>query len=554
MKEEVIKLVSKQIKLKSEEIDKLIEIPSNPEMGDYAFPCFILAKTLKKNPVNIAEDLAKTIKPKAPIESIEAKGPYLNFFINKKEFTKEAIKNAGKIEKISKEKIIIEFPSPNTNKPLHLGHLRNMSLGESVARILESKGNKVIRTNLNNDRGVHICQSMLVYKELSKIKTPNKKSDHFVGDLYVLFNKKAKKNEKLKEKAQEMLQKWEAGDKETIALWKKMNKWAIDGFKETYKTFGIKPDENYNESEIYTKGKEIIDKGLKKGIFEKRKDGAIIINLEKEGLGEKVVLRSDGTSVYITQDLYLAELKNKKYNPDKSIYVVANEQDYHFKVLFSIIKKLGLKSANSLYHLSYGLVNLPEGRMKSREGTVVDADDLIKETQELVKANLKEKSEKKLSEKELEDRSLKISLGAIKYFLLKIEAVKGTIFNPKESLSFEGDTGPYLQYSYARASSILRKSKKKPELKIKKIQDSEFKLIKKISELEEVVDRSIKQLNPSFIAHYAYQLSQTFNEFYHANKVIGTDEEEFRLKLIDAFRTTLKQSLSLLGIDVLEEM
>ncbi len=565
MEQEIANLLKKTLKdldvdLKKEEIENLIEIPPDNKLGDYAFPCFSLAKKLKKNPHEIALLIKEKIFNKN-FENIEVSGAYVNFFVNKKKFAENVIKkilkekeNFGKTNIRKKEKTMVEFPSPNTNKPLHLGHLRNMSIGESVSRILEFNSEKVIRTSINNNRGVHICKSMIAYKKYGKNKNPTKKSDHFVGDFYVKFNQMVKENKDYERRAQECLQKWELKDKEILDLWKKMNKWALDGFKETYKTFGIKHDKEYYESKIYKKGKEIVWEGLKKGIFEKKDDGSISINLEKEKLGEKILLRKDGTSLYIVQDIYLAKLKQEEYKISKSIYVVGNEQEYHFKVLFTILSKLGFDYKN-LKHLSYGMVNLPEGKMKSREGTVIDADNLIKEVRDLVKKELI--SREKISKKELELRSLKIALAAIKYFLLKIDAKKDMLFNPKKSISFEGDTGPYLLYSYARASSILKKSKIKSNeinFKIKNIQESELKLIKKLSQFPEIILNSYNTLNPSLIANYSYQLSQIFNEFYHSSKVIGSENELFRLKLIKSFRIILKNSLNLLGIETLDRM
>jgi len=558
MKELIIKLLANYLSKEESEIEDLIEIPPNSEMGDFAFPCFSLAKDLRKNPAQIAQDLSKGIKSK-DLEKIEAKGPYLNFFLDKSYLAQDIIKQIlSEQEKFGrgkeKDRIMIEFPSPNTNKPLHLGHLRNISLGESVSRIFEFEGNKIIRANLNNDRGVHICKSMLAYQEFGKNKKPDRKSDHFVGDFYVLFSQKAKDNPEYETKAQEMLKKWEGGDRKILTLWKKMNKWALDGFKETYKLFGLKFDKEYYESKIYTKGRKIVEEGFKKGIFQKRADGAVFIDLRKEGLDEKILLRPDGTSVYMTQDLYLAKLKDQEFKLDGSIYVVANEQDYHFKVLFLILKKLGYKFADKMYHLSYGMVELPEGKMKSREGTVVDADDLIKNVQELAKGEIKERYPE-LKGKELEERSLKIALSALKYSLLKVNRSNAMLFNPKEEVSFEGDTGPYIQYSYARASSIIRKSRKKAGSEIKHLPEiHETELIKKLAEFPEIIQQSYKQLNPAIIANYSFQLAQIFNEFYHACPVINSPQEEFRLALVAAFKIVVKSSFNLLGIDVMEEM
>jgi arginyl-tRNA synthetase len=563
----LVKAFKKQgINLKNEEIEKFIEIPPTPEMGDYAFPCFFLAGRLKMPPQEIALNVRGEIKnfPEG-LEDIQSNGPYLNFFLNRKALAVDLIKiikSAGDlygkpvIDKKTNKKTMVEFPSPNTNKPLHLGHLRNMTIGESVSRILEFNGEKVIRANLNNDRGIHICKSMAAYKFYGRKRTPKsakKKSDHFVGDFYVMFNKKEKTNPKLEIESHRLLQRWEQGDKDVMDLWKIMNKWALEGFKDTYDKFGIKHDVEFFESLIYKHGKEIVEKGLKDKIFSKAKDGAIFADLKKEGFGEKILLRSDGTSVYMTQDLYLAKLKYEKYKMDKSIYVVGNEQDYHFKVLFTILKKLGF-NFEGLKHLSYGMVNLPEGKMKSREGTVVDADDLIDEVQKLVEKELKSKGEK-LSKKQLEERSLKIALAAIKYILLKVDTKKDMIFNPKESIDFEGDTGSYILYSYARASSILKKLKKvEKNYSLEELEDKEIALIKKLSEFKEIVLKSTKELNPSIIANYSYQLSQIFNEFYHACPVINSEKTSFRADLVISFRQVLKNALYLLGIEPLEKM
>jgi len=559
----LIKAIKKEgVSLKKEEIEKFIEIPPSHEMGDYAFPCFFLAGRLKASPQTIAIKIRENIQnyPK-DFEDIQTSGPYINFFLDRKTMALNLIKEIKSIgEKYGKsnstnQNTMVEFPSPNTNKPLHLGHLRNMTIGESVSRMLEFSGDKVIRANLNNDRGIHICKSMAAYEFYGKGKTPkteNKKSDHFVGDFYVMFNKNEKTNEKMEKESHDLLLKWENGDKEVVKLWTMMNKWALDGFKQTYSRFGIKHDVEFFESEIYKSGKEIVEKGLKDKILVKKEDGAIVADLSKEGLGEKVLLRADGTSIYMTQDLYLAKLKYDQYKLNKSIYVVGNEQDYHFQVLFTILKKLGF-NFSGLHHLSYGMVNLPEGRMKSREGTVVDADDLIDEVQTLVKKELQ--SRDKMSSKLLQERSLKIALAAIKYILLRVDTKKDMIFNPKESIDFEGDTGPYILYSYARACSILKKLKKpaKP-LPLEEMEDKEIVLVKKLSEFKDILAKSLKELNPSLMANYTYQLSQIFNEFYHECPVINSPKEAFRIDLVVAFKQILKTSLYLLGIEPLEKM
>jgi arginyl-tRNA synthetase len=575
MKKVIAKLIfealeEEKVEVSKEEIENTLEIPPTSDMGDFAFPCFIISKKMKIPPNEVALIIRQNIGSSSKkFQDIQTAGPYVNFFLDRKvlalniisEIKKKKSKyGAPEVIKDKKKalKTMVEFPSPNTNKPLHLGHLRNMSIGESVSRILEFNGEKVFRANLNNDRGIHICKSMTAYEEFSeklKKKDPKKekiKPDHFVGEFYVLFNKKVAENPDLEVAAHRMLRHWEQGNKKTIELWKKMNSWALEGFQETYKKFGIKHDVTYSESDLYKKGKEIILNGLKKGIFQKRKDGAVLADLNKEHLGEKVLLRIDGTSVYITQDLYLAKLKHEKYNLDKSIYVVGNEQDYHFKVLFSLLKKLGFDSKN-LYHLSYGLVELPEGKMKSREGTVVDADDILDQMQNLAKKELKKRA--KLSEKELDKKSLIIALAAIKYMLLKVDTRKNMLFNPKESISFEGDTGPYILYTYARASSILRKLKK--EMKIKYwegLDKKEVELIKKLQDFKKLSEKAYLELNPTIIANYAYQLAQIFNEFYHECPVIGSEKEHFRINLVKCFRQVLKNSLDLIGIETLEEM
>jgi arginyl-tRNA synthetase len=555
-------LDDKNVILSEKEISSVISVPPSHDMGDFAFPCFILAPKFKEEPATIALDL-RTEMANLPegITEIQTNGPYINFFIDRKSLSLELIdrilkekEDYGKIYPEKQPKTMIEFPSPNTNKPLHLGHLRNMAIGESVSRILEYCGEKVIRANLNNDRGIHICKSMAAYLKYGKNKTPKsekKKSDHFVGDYYVMFNKRAEKNEKLEIFSHRLLQLWESGDKETIEVWKKMNAWALEGFKETYNKLGIKHDVEFFESEIYKNGKDIVLQALKDGIFKKRKDGAVVADLKKEGLDEKVLLRIDGTSVYITQDLYLAKLKFEKYKPDKSIYVVGNEQNHHFKVLMALLKKIGFEKG--INHLSYGMVNLPEGRMKSREGTVVDADDLIDKVQALVKKALSSRA--KLQKKELDKRSLIIALSAIKYMLLKVDIKKDMVFNPKESINFEGDTGPYLLYGYARASSILKKIKKAPKKNyFDNLEKAEVSLIKKLSEYPEIVKKAYSSLNPSLISNYSYQLVQIFNEFYHSCPVKDSEKEFFRLKLVESFRQILKNALYLLDIETLEEM
>jgi len=580
MKEKIVEAVSILLKdsLSESDIEKNIAVPPSDDLGDYAFPCFALSKILKKNPAVIAADLKDRI---GPIDGgrvrAEASGGYLNFFIDKRELAASVIETySNAVPKTlvdcgaapigmtdgRPQRVVVEFASPNTNKPLHLGHLRNMSIGDSVSRILSFCGCEVFKASINNDRGVHICKSMLAYKRCGNGATPQSagvKSDRFVGDYYVMFNDKSTADPSWGDDAQKMLKEWEEGEPDTVGLWKKMNKWALDGFRETYKLFGISFDKEYYESDIYKNGKEIVAEGLSKGIFYKREDGAAAVNLEEEKLGDKVLLRPDGTSVYIVQDLYLALLKDKEFKYDRSFYVVGNEQDYHFAVLIAIFKKLGYDVAGKMRHLSYGMVELPEGKMKSREGTVVDADDLIFETKELAKREVVERYE--VAEAEAEGRSLRIALSAVKYQLLKIDITKNMVFDPKKAISFEGDTGPYLLYGYARASSILRKAGGAGE-RIDKSQlpesfeAAEIKLMKKIAFFPEAVGYAYNRLSPSVIANYAFDLAQLFNEFYHASQVIGSGgaTEKFRVNLVAAFRSVMRVCLELMGIEAIEEM
>lgn len=564
-KELIVKTIAGISGLEMLNVEKLLVNPPSSDLGDYSFPCFTLSKSLKKNPSDVAVDLTTKIIGNLDFvkhfQEVKATGPYINFFLNKKKVCQDVLsivlKKKEKYGKNnSKEKIVIEFPSPNTNKPLHLGHMRNMSIGESVSRILEFNGKKVVRTNLNNDRGVAICKSMLAYSKWGEDDSPEKsgmKSDHFVGKYYVMFAIKAKDDPKLEEEAQIMLQKWESGDKKIVALWKKMNTWALSGFNETYKLFGIKHNKNYYESKIYDAGKGLVIKGLNEGKFSKDEKGGIIVDLEKDGLGKKVLLRSDGTSIYITQDIALAKLKYDEFKPDRSLIVVANEQNHHFRVLAKICQILGIKSP--INHLSYGMVYLPEGRMKSREGTVVDADDFINEVRTMVKEEINSRYEN-LKLGEVDSRSLSISMSAIKYHLLKVGVERDMTYNPKESISFDGNTGPYLQYSFARACSIIRKfgKKKLGKLKISEVDSKEYELVKVINNFPQVVLDASDRLDPSVIATYSYDLAKSFNDFYQVCPVINSSQEDFRISLVKAFIIVMGNSLNLLGIDAIKEM
>ncbi len=556
-KQEIIKLLVKETKLKVDEISNLLAVPPNPALGDYAFPCFVIGK----NPVEAASKLQKKIKLPKFLDKIETKGPYLNFYLDKTNFTKTILTTINKEKEKygkgkSKQKILIEYCGPNTNKPLHLGHVRNMALGNAVVRILEFEGNKVVPVNIINDRGIHICQSMVAYKKWGKGKKPNKKGDHFVGDYYVMFSKKLKEKPELHDEAMKMLQAWEDKDPEVHALWRKMNTWVLQGFSETYGRFGIAFDKEYFESEIYEQGKEVAFEGLKKGIFEKNDDKAIIAPLEKEGMTNKVVLRGDGTSVYITQDMYLAQQRYEDYKFNKLIYVVASEQRMHFKQLFRILELLKRPFAKNLYHLSYGMVHLTTGRMKSREGTVIDADNIMDEISELAREEV-EKRYSKLSVKEKKRRGEFISLAAIKFYMLKTDAHRDMIFNPKDSLSFDGETGPYIQYTHARACSILRKAGKIGTVDYSLLkEDKEQAVVSLLSKFSSKVVESGKQYKPHIICRYLIDLAQAFNEFYHSCQVISDDKKVMnaRLSLVNSTRQVLSNGLGLLGIEAPEEM
>jgi arginyl-tRNA synthetase len=565
MKDAVVDLLARHLSgdLSRSEIEHLIETPPSEDLGDFAFPCFPLARVVKKSPAAIAGELAKKLEGAPIVAKVKATGGYLNIFVDTKAMAARVVADApcdafGRPPSSASpagRRVVVEFSSPNSNKPLHLGHLRNMAIGESTGRLLSFCGDQVVRTSINNDRGVHICKSMLAYAECGSGATPEtagKKSDHFVGDYYVLFGRKAAGDGSWNVRAQELLQKWEAHDGPTIALWTKMNTWAFDGFAATYRLFGVAFDKEYFESDLYQSGKEIVADGLARGVFKKRGDGAVVADLEKENLGEKVLLRPDGTSVYIVQDLSLAVLKDKEYHYGLSLYVVGNEQEHHFAVLKALLRRLGDPIADRISHLSYGMVELPEGKMKSREGTVVDADDLINDTRELAKAELKERYS--LSEEETEGRSLKIALAAIKYQLLKVDIAKNMVFDPKKAISFEGDTGPYLLYSYARASSIMRKAGELPAAGAVELDKSEIRLVKKIAAFPGTVQAAAGRLSATIVAVYAFELAQAFNEFYHACPVIGSGSAGFRLALVRAFRAVLKKCLWLLGIEEIEEM
>ncbi|HBR24180.1 MAG TPA: arginine--tRNA ligase, partial [Firmicutes bacterium] len=543
MKTALIELLTKHLApdLTADEIGNLLEIPPDETLADYALPCFALAKKLRKSPAIIAADLASKIADDPIIAEAKAVSGYLNVFLDRSWLSARVLElalapqfGAGGAH----ETTVVEFCSPNTNKPLHLGHLRNIAIGESVSRILSFNGNKVYKTCIFNDRGVHICKSMLAYRDFGGGTLPGDsgtKPDHFVGDYYVLFAKKAKEDPTYEDQAQQMLEQWEAGDAEVVALWRTMNGWAFEGFRETFDLFGTSFDREYYESQIYKKGREIILDGLARGLFQKKEDGPVVVDLADIGLDEKVLLRSNGTSVYIVQDIYLAHLKAKEFNYDRSIYVVGNEQEYHFKVLKAILDLLDTEcTGGRVHHLSHGMIELPEGKMKSREGTVVDADDFIWETAALAAEEVNKRWQ--LSEAEVKERSLKIALAAIKYQLLKTETGKNMVFNPKEALRFEGDTGPYVLYSYARASSILRKSDVPLDANPWEVSEFEVRLLKKIYLFTDIVKLAGARLTPSTLSNYLFDLCRNFNEFYHECPVLRSEVAGQRLALVTAFR------------------
>jgi len=541
--------------------DILLEKPKS-EFGDYAYPCFNFSQKIRKNPNEAAKEIAEKLKE----YKTQVLGPYINFFIDDnylKNVIKEILEQKEEFgkQKPNNKKIVIEYPGPNTNKPLHLGHVRNMVLGYALSKILEANGNKIIHVNINSDRGVHICKSMLAYQKFGKNDSPEKsklKGDFFVGKYYVLFAKEAEKNPELEKEALEMLKKWEEKDPETVELWKKMNKWALDGFKETYEKFNIDFKKEYFESETYERGRDIVLEGLKKGIFEKDEEGNIIADLTEKGHGKKVLLRKDGTSIYITQDLALAKEKYEDFKFDKSIYVVATEQNYHFNVLFEILKMLKLPFADKCYHFAYGMVNLTTGRMKSREGNVVDADNLVEDMTQIAREETRQRHEK-INDKELKERAEKIAMAAIRFYLIKSDPTKDIVFNQEESISFEGETGPYLQYTCARINSILKKvdSKENKNIDFGLLKEKEeIDLIKKINDYSSVVKEAGEKYNIHILPRYLLDFAQLFNYFYHTHPVLQAEESvrDARISLLIAVKQILENGLALLGIEVMDEM
>lgn len=554
--------------------------------GQITIVTFPVTRFSKKSPEQTGTEIGEYLK--ANVEAISAfnviKG-FLNISLSDSYWiallnNTIAAADFGKFPANGK-KLMVEYSSPNTNKPLHLGHIRNNLLGYSVSEILKAYGYDIIKVNLVNDRGIHICKSMLAWQKFGNGETPEStgmKGDHLVGKYYVVFDKEykkeidalkaqglseeeAKKNAPLMLEAQEMLRKWEAGDEEVISLWKTMNNWVYEGFETTYKQLGVDFDKYYYESNTYLLGKDIIQEGLDKGVFFKKEDNSVWIDLSDEGLDQKLVLRGDGTSVYITQDLGTAQLKFDEFGMDESIYVVGNEQDYHFKVLFSILKKLGRPWADGLFHLSYGMVDLPSGKMKSREGTVVDADDLMAEMIETAKTRTEELGKTEdFTEEEKAELYHTIGMGALKYFLLKVDPKKRLLFDPNESVDFQGHTGPFIQYTHARIKSVLRKAgyvENETKVNPGRLSSYELDLIKALSEYPSIVEASAKEFSPAQLANYAYEVAKLYNKFYHEESILKAEDEDvkaFRLTLSASAARIIAESMRLLGIKVPERM
>ena len=554
--------------------------------GDITLVVFPLVKELKMSPKEIAEKVGDYLVETNSVVSFNVVSGFLNLSISDKYYLDffNSIKDNSKYgysNIVSEDAVMVEYSSPNTNKPLHLGHIRNNLLGYSMSEIYKASGKKVYKTQIINDRGIHICKSMIAWLDFSNGDTPkstNIKGDKFVGDYYIKFDKVykkeveelikngsseevAKQNSPILLRAKEMLIKWESGDKEVVELWKKMNSWVYEGFEETYKNLGVDFDSYYYESDTYLLGKEFILSGLESGVFYKKDDGSVWCDLTDDGLDEKIVLRADGTAVYMTQDIGTAVQRVKDY-PDinSMVYTVGNEQDYHFKVLFLILKKLGFSWCENLFHLSYGMVDLPSGKMKSREGTVVDADDLMEEMTQTAK-EISQKLGKLdgLSEDEKNKVYKIVGLGALKYYILKVDPKKRILFDPKESVDFQGNTASFIQYSYARIQSILKGinfdiSKKEYNQKLEK---KEKELIKQIDLFPSIIHSAASSHNPALVANYVYELVKIFNSFYQSLPILKSafdDKKSFRVELSKLVGITIKNALSLLGIDVVNRM
>ena len=554
--------------------------------GDVTLVVFPMVKELKSSPKEIAEKIGDYLIANSSVVSYNIVSGFLNLSIADEHYFSffNSVKEDseyGFSDTISDEAVMVEYSSPNTNKPLHLGHIRNNLLGYSMSEIYKASGKKVYKTQIINDRGIHICKSMIAWLDYGNGETPastNLKGDKFVGDYYIKFDQvykkeveeliksgvvenEAKQNAPILLRAKEMLIQWESGDKDVVELWKKMNGWVYEGFEETYKNLGVDFDSYYYESDTYLLGKEFISSGLKSGVFYKKDDGSVWCDLTEDGLDEKIVLRSDGTAVYMTQDIGTA-VQRVKDCPDinSMVYTVGNEQDYHFKVLFLILKKLGFSWSENLFHLSYGMVDLPSGKMKSREGTVVDADDLMQEmtsTAEEISKNLGKLDG--LSEDEKNNVYSTVGLGALKYYILKVDPKKRILFDPKESVDFQGNTASFIQYSYARIQSILigRNFELSKDKYDRKLEDKEKELIKQIDLFPSVISGAASSHNPALVANYVYDLVKSFNSFYQSLPILKSafeDKKTFRVELSKLVGITIKNALSLLGIGVVDRM
>ena len=628
---QVLEQVLEKENLTAEKLSRFIRPAKKGLSVDFALNCFALKKDLKKNGPEIAQDILNLISQDVLqeftfLKLVNIDGPYLNFILDKVSMAADIFPQIlANVEKYAKAhynnthnttRLVIEFPSPNTNKPLHLGHVRNMLLGQSLSSINQKVGNIVFQTNLLNDKGIHICKSMWAYQKFGQNSTPEsekRKSDHFVGDFYVRFAqeeaqlKKGLEDKigilnfelkkpiedqnpkriqvlkaeidataygKMQEELRQMLVAWENQDPEVRALWRKMNDWAEAGYAKTFGTFGIKHDKTYFESKIYNEGKEIVLKGLKQGIFEQLDDGAIVAKFKKKGLPkQKVFIRRDGTSLYATQDLYLAYSKMDDFHYDTSIYVVGNEQNMQLRAVFEVLKQLGMKAAN--FHYSYGMINLTSGRMKSREGTIVDADNTFEELEQLALTEIKERYAE-LESSVVQKRAHMIAMAALRFFILKYEYSRDFVFDPKQSIAFEGETGPYILYSYARICSVFKKALSEnimvpydpislkqgeltsldPELMLCYKDPHEEVLIEYLQRYPEVMSDSAKHLKPHVLARYLYELAQEFTGFYHSCHILQKDPkiQTARLWLIEAVRIVLKDGLKTLNIEVLNEM
>ncbi|MBZ9628434.1 arginine--tRNA ligase [Psychroflexus sp. CAK1W] len=556
--------------------------------GDITLVVFPLLKYIKTNPVQLGEQIGEYLSKSADeVSKFNVVKGFLNLSLAESYFsgliqTMSRDKDFG-FKKVSPEsqKVMVEYSSPNTNKPLHLGHVRNNLLGFSVAEIQKAAGKQVYKTQIINDRGIHICKSMVAWQKFGDGETPKTsgvKGDHLVGKYYVEFDKaykaeikeltqkdkteeEAKKEAPIFVEAQNMLKKWEAGDAEVVELWKTMNQWVYDGFDITYDNLGVDFDKNYYESETYLLGKDHIKAGLESGVFFKKEDGSVWIDLSKEGLDEKIVLRSDGTAVYMTQDIGTAIQRVADYDIDEMVFTVGNEQDYHFKVLFLILKKLGFEWADHLFHLSYGMVDLPSGKMKSREGNVVDADDLIEEMISTAKTISQELGKLEgYDEEERNELYTMIGLGALKYYILKVDPKKRILFDPEESVDFQGNTGPFIQYTYARIQSILRKAEQDSAslvLSNYQFDVKEKALIKILNQFPDIIQQAAEQYSPALVANFVYDLVKEFNSFYQNVSILGADEPqqiEFRVELARLVGEVIKKSFKVLGISVPQRM